>query len=82
MPVSIATPEETQALFGNGLILFGMKRPTSSSQNTPSEMSDSPVESKQLHDLQNLPEDPALGAMRASEAAFAARDNSGGKKPE
>lgn len=28
---------------------------------------------KQLHDLQNLPEDPVLGAVRANEAAFKAR---------
>ena len=31
----------------------------------------------QLYDLQNLPEDPVLGAMRASEAAFKARSMTG-----
>lgn len=37
---------------------------------------------KQPWDLQNLPEDPASGAVKASEVAFAARSNSGVKKPE
>lgn len=52
-----ATPEETQALFGDGLVLFGQKRPAPSAQNSTPPASGSAEEP-----------DPMLPAAQALES--------------
>ena len=77
-----ATPEETLALFGNGQIVFGMKRRTSSAPKSEAATPASPATSQgsKLHDLQNLPQDPATAARKQSEAAFKARSTTGAEE--
>lgn len=59
-----ATPEETRAIFGNGLVFFGVKPPQRSRPNSPSEAPSVSQETTPqvppVLDLQNLPFDPAV----------------------
>lgn len=69
MPVREMTDQEAEMIFGGGQIIFGMKRPTSSGQNSDSgtpPTSANPAQGSRLQDLQNLPVDPAAWAMKES----------------
>ena len=59
MPVRQATPEETQAFFGNKAVIFATKQPNSSKKNS---------EENTALDLQNLDFDPAQAAGSYSES--------------
>ncbi|GMV45037.1 MAG: hypothetical protein AMXMBFR66_04350 [Pseudomonadota bacterium] len=72
-----ATPEETRAIFGNGLVLFGVKPPQRSRPNSPSEApsvsQETTPQAPPVLDLQNLPFDPAVVTDQQTQEAHRKR---------